>query len=1191
MRKRFQFLFSAVLMTMAGLLPAHAQFDAAANGFDPDSKLITNGTQLSSNASDEDEGKHIDWLIDDDINTFWHSDWHGKVSGEHYVQVDLNEETTGFYQFVFGRRSNESSGQCISMQVEESNDGKTWTAVKLQDMPWNGDQDRGAYVVSDIFRIKDCNHLRFTSKLTNTNYGKFWHCAELQVYPADEGEALADAINTLLFQYDKYMPGYPEELSIGTAFGQYTDAEAYRAFQEDIALAMQYADRLDNGETIPVDDILAVVNKTEEDFAAVMASLVTFSMDEGYYRIVGNLKYYNDVETGDIDIDGNPVTERQYYDIAMSCSLDGWCLWNARDEADACQLWKLGMEGKDVRMVNAATGMQCTDVVDNNIPMSETDGKLMGFDYVATSNGHDVIYIRFADSSPDYEATGSTYFHQLNHGKGTGKGPQKICMWQATWNKGVEYLDDKGTSEWYLERVSDEEAMELLDGFEMVKNHDKLVRGYQDYIDKAKAGLDVAYDLRNTYAPDTDAPVIESTSQFHSLWTEPNEGSLDNLLDGDGNTYWHSRWSSAKATGPHQASLDVTLDKPVTGMFQLYVVRRISGRDDHITRMSLYGSNDDNSLNEEQDTNWELVCDNVSTPWSNGQKDVYSQPFRINKEYKHLRFYEEDANGINNWHYTGCCHYATFQIYPAEKILPSQFDAMGEVGTTLEAIVNAYPAMDMETLTIEDYNALVKAYEDFAAILVDPQELRNAIGSNKNYPDYVIVGDAPGYWTSQEPAEALEKILAAADEYDKAGRYTKEESDRFVSGIKAARENIFATAIKVDTGKWYHFRFDSEDNFDLNGWNKNETANGVLFGQRVAAGERPEDIGYVLPTENIVPGTHLYYFNDNEVSNEEASQFRFVPLNDSTYAIQNRASGLYINRRALNENGGISLQWTPSPFTVKPIGYGQNILYMTDIDGTPVRYPHLNAWAADYSLVGTWDDSHPGCNSHYLIEPVEDVDPDTYNPVMAVECLIGGITPLCYTSDITTEYSYAYLPLGCFRNEDDEAFLALKNAEGHVDAGVPFFLIPDGVYDGETKETVVLYPGSSMTSEPGSAGGVTGAFKDTWIGTGYVYFNGNETKSVEGTDTGRNYCVLTNSAYLAFGDVMIEDDAEYDIAIQINGKFNDWTGIERAVGNVSREGAVYSISGQLVKEKATLRDIRSMGRGIYIINGTKVLVR
>ena len=304
------------------------------------------------------------------------------------------------------------------------------------------------------------------------------------------------------------------------------------------------------------------------------------------------------------------------------------------DSTDPRQLWHLSMVGKDVKMVNAATEMQCAGQVNVNITMSAEVDTLMGFDYVGTNeNGKDIIYIRYSGAAKDYSGANSVYFHQQGHGKGKpGVVPHKLCLWVATWNKGEEYVDDKGTSEWYLEPVPEEEVKALLEAYELVKNHDQLVLNYQDYIAKSTETLDLIKDLRNVYTPDTESPVITSTSQFHSLWTEVKEGSLDNLLDNDPNTFWHSAWSSGKATGPHQASLDVIVDEPLIGTYQLYIMRRNTAND-HMIRTSLYGTNEESALSETADTNWTLICDNVSTPWYSGQKDVYSQPFSITELY------------------------------------------------------------------------------------------------------------------------------------------------------------------------------------------------------------------------------------------------------------------------------------------------------------------------------------------------------------------------------------------------------------------------------------------------------------------------------------------------------------------------------------------------------------------------------
>ena len=1188
MKRVFVQFLTIAIMVVVGSLPSWAQFDAAANGFDPESKLITSAMQLSSPASDEAEGTHIEYLIDDNIGTFWHSDWHGKYTGTHYVQVDLNEATTGYYQLVFGRRNSSNTCQPLKMLVEQSTDGNQWQSVKTLDLPWEGDEDKGKYVISDFFRLSEATHLRFTCTQNNSG-NTTWHCAELQVYMAEKKAALAGAIDDLLMTYDRYLPFNPEELNIGSGFGQYSDTKAWEDFQKDMDTAVGYAETLNDGGTVSEEDINAIIEKVEADYKAIIASLVTFSMQDGYYRIVGGMKYYTEQESGETDLEGNPVMEKSYYDIAMFGSLDGWCWWGAKDEKDARQLWKLSMVGKDVKMINAATGMQCAGLSGGAISMSAEVDTLMGFDYVGTENGHDIFYIRYASSPTDYNANGSTYFHQWGHGKGAGEAPHKLCMWQATWNKGEAYTGDKGTSEWYLEPVGDEEAQALLDAFDLVKNHDKLVLNYQEYISKAQTGLDVAKDIRNVYAPDTENPVIKETSQFHSLWTEVKEGSLDNLLDGDPNTFWHSAWSSGTATGAHQASLDVTVDEPLAGMYEVYVVRRNTDNN-HITRTSLYGSNDETALQETADTKWTLICDNVSMPWYSGQKDVYSQPFSVTEPYKYLRFYEEDARGKDQDSYRNIGHYATFQIYPANKKKPSQYETLGDVASTLNALVDAYPTLDMNALTIEQYNTLVQAYDAFAAKLVDPAPLRNAISNNRKYPDYVKVGDAPGFWTSEETGLAMAKVIADAACYDSLSVLTQEQSDQYIADIKAAKDAIFASALGVDTTKWYHLQFDSKENFDTYGWDNHAIKAGTLYGQRIALGVRVDGVGRVLDNSEMAPGTELYYFSDEEVTNENATQFRFVPLNDSTYAVQNRASGLFIYRNALNSSGGITMQWTPAAFTVKPIGYGQNVMYMTTIEGATVSYPHLNAWDASCSYVGTWSDSNPGCNSSLLIMPVEDIDYDAYTPERIMAKNAGDITPLCFPYEVATDNGSVYMPLGCFEKEG-KSYFALKNTDASIEAGTPFFVIPEGEYDGQTTENVSFYLGKKMTSEPKDNAGLIGTFVDKWIGTGYVCFTGNEAKGIEGFDTGRNFSVPAGSAYLKYGEVTMPEGTEYDIAIEINGKFNDWTGIQNTFQTAAKRGNVYNVNGQLVRQNASLRDVKSLGSGLYIINGVKVLVK
>ena len=42
---------------------------------------------------------------------------------------------------------------------------------------------------------------------------------------------------------------------------------------------------------------------------------------------------------------------------------------------------------------------------------------------------------------------------------------------------------------------------------------------------------------------------------------------------------------------------------------------------------------------------------------------------------------------------------------------------------------------------------------------------------------------------------------------------------------------------------------------------------------------------------------------------------------------------------------------------------------------------------------------------------------------------------------------------------------------------------------------------------------------------------------------------------------------------------------------MQHRGNVYTLSGRLVRRNANLNDLHSLGRGIYILNGTKIIVK
>ncbi|MEE0870026.1 MAG: leucine-rich repeat protein [Bacteroidaceae bacterium] len=79
-------------------------------------------------------------------------------------------------------------------------------------------------------------------------------------------------------------------------------------------------------------------------------------------------------------------------------------------------------------------------------------------------------------------------------------------------------------------------------------------------------------------------PLITDDSQLSSPYSDPDEGSLDALIDNDPYTFWHSNWHSYSHEEPHY--LQIELADLTAGDFILYMKRR-DVSSDHPTRVRL----------------------------------------------------------------------------------------------------------------------------------------------------------------------------------------------------------------------------------------------------------------------------------------------------------------------------------------------------------------------------------------------------------------------------------------------------------------------------------------------------------------------------------------------------------------------------------------------------------------------------
>lgn len=167
MKKLRYILLFAVLLSSCGMMAETITRD-----------LITSADQLSSNASDRDEGQDFGALIDNDPETFWHSDWHSQVSDTHYLQVALTEPVEGDL-YIYVQRRRIGTDHVTKLGVHGSNDAKNWTAIEDVEL---GNVDYGAEYTTPAISMRGASYRYLRFYILESDRGHiFGHFAEFHL--------------------------------------------------------------------------------------------------------------------------------------------------------------------------------------------------------------------------------------------------------------------------------------------------------------------------------------------------------------------------------------------------------------------------------------------------------------------------------------------------------------------------------------------------------------------------------------------------------------------------------------------------------------------------------------------------------------------------------------------------------------------------------------------------------------------------------------------------------------------------------------------------------------------------------------------------------------------------------------------------------------------------------------------------
>ncbi|MDO4210745.1 MAG: discoidin domain-containing protein [Bacteroidales bacterium] len=213
--------------------------------------------------------------------------------------------------------------------------------------------------------------------------------------------------------------------------------------------------------------------------------------------------------------------------------------------------------------------------------------------------------------------------------------------------------------------------------------------------------VEAAYALNNV--AELSENLITETSQFSSPYTEPSEGDINALIDGDCSTFWHSAWSQGNAE-MHVHYLQVDLPEAVSGDVQVTLGRRKNQgsfcANDNVVLLGVEASADgENFVNVGQ-----LPMPLVSGEW-------YESGVVAVEGAKVFRFFNDESNGTNQ---RGYWHAGEFQLNLVTT--PALNVTFAEAAAAFQEALAAAKACGANA-TDADVAALQAAYDAYVAAL------------------------------------------------------------------------------------------------------------------------------------------------------------------------------------------------------------------------------------------------------------------------------------------------------------------------------------------------------------------------------------------------------------------------------------------------------------------------------------------
>lgn len=322
----------------------------------------------------------------------------------------------------------------------------------------------------------------------------------------------------------------------------------------------------------------------------------------GYYRIISGLQGFESTQG----------VKKAMYDAE-----NGKYRWNTLDETLPQFIWDITMN----------------DFGEMTIKNCYSEQYMSGMGTI----GEEPAVVKFNDlgNSEFNLLINSQTMHAEGHSSGAGISGN-IVSWAGGANS---------ASSWKLEAVDQEIA-------------DEINSRYKNKVAFTSLAKEALNELQTNYSYTVDADfnnaLVNDASRITSNATEESEGAIENLVDGNAATYWHSCWQNGPAE-QHYLQFDLGAGNEQEALAITYW-KRFNAQSAFPTALTFMVSNDG--------TKWKTVkqIENLDTSAPTTENPGYtSKGFSLFGSYRYLRVLLYSNNYANGYPFT---HFSEFRIHP-----------------------------------------------------------------------------------------------------------------------------------------------------------------------------------------------------------------------------------------------------------------------------------------------------------------------------------------------------------------------------------------------------------------------------------------------------------------------------------------------------------------------------------------------